>query len=447
MAASQRVALQAGFHAARLWQGDPAGPAKAPGEHIVMPIKILSNLRGDLFGGLTAAVVALPLALAFGVASGAGAIAGLYGAIAVGFFASIFGGTRTQVSGPTGPMTVVMAAVVAQYANNLPEAFGIVILGGAFQVVFGLARVGRFVSYTPYSVVSGFMSGIGIIIIVIQTLPFFGIETAPGGPLGSMRAWPEVPAMLNPEALAIAVASLATMIFWPKRAAGVLPPPLAALTLGTLMSVLLLPSAPVIGEVPTGLPDLVIPVFPMADLPKIVQAALVLALLGSIDSLLTSLVADSITRTRHKSDRELIGQGIGNMAAGLIGGLPGAGATMRTVINARRRAHAAVRGDPCGGPAGAAAGAGPAGGTGAARSTRRYPDEGRLGYHRLELPAPYPSCAARQGRCDAGDPGPDGLCRPDHRRRRRPDPGRFRHRPLDGDRRTERHHPHLAGQR
>jgi hypothetical protein len=156
-----------------------------------MPIKTLSNLRGDLFGGLTAAVVALPLALAFGVASGAGAIAGLYGAIAVGFFASIFGGTRAQVSGPTGPMTVVMAAVVALYADNLPEAFGIVILGGAFQVVFGLLRVGRFVSYTPYSVVSGFMSGIGIIIIVIQTLPFFGIETAPGGPLGSMRAWPE----------------------------------------------------------------------------------------------------------------------------------------------------------------------------------------------------------------------------------------------------------------
>ena len=269
------------------------------------------------------------------MASGAGAVAGLYGAIAVGFFAAIFGGTRAQVSGPTGPMTVVMAAIVTLYADNLPEAFAIVLLGGAFQVVFGLARVGRFVSYTPYSVVSGFMSGIGAIIIVIQTLPFFGLEIAPGGPLGSMQAWPEIAGGLNPEALAIAVASLAVMVAWPKRLAAIMPPPLAALTVGTLMSVLFLPGAPVIGEVPAGLPRLVVPAFPLADLPQIVQAALVLALLGSIDSLLTSLVADSITRTRHNSDRELIGQGIGNMVAGLIGGLPGAGATMRTVINVR----------------------------------------------------------------------------------------------------------------
>jgi SulP family sulfate permease len=295
----------------------------------------LAKFRGDLFGGLTAAIVALPLALAFGVASGAGAIAGLYGAIAVGFFAAIFGGTPAQVSGPTGPMTIVMAAVVAQYADNLPEAFGIVILGGAFQVMFGLARVGRFVSYTPYSVVSGFMSGIGIIIIVIQTLPFVGLGSVPGGPLGAIAAWADIPGALNTAALAIASASLAVMVVWPKRLAVKLPAALAALCIGTLMGVLFLPAAPVIGEVPAGLPSLVIPSFPLADLPTMVQAALVLALLGSIDSLLTSLVADTITRTRHKSDRELVGQGIGNMAAGLIGGLPGAGATMRTVINVR----------------------------------------------------------------------------------------------------------------
>jgi len=300
-----------------------------------MPARLFSNLRGDLFGGMTAAVVALPLALAFGVASGAGAIAGLYGAIAVGFFAAIFGGTRAQVSGPTGPMTVVMAAVVAQYADNLPEAFAIVMLGGAFQVMFGLARVGRYVSYTPYSVVSGFMSGIGVIIIVIQTLPFVGLPTAPGGPLGTMRAWAEIPDGINLAALTIASVSLATMVGCPKRLAAKVPPPLAALTIGTLMGVLLLPGAPVIGAVPTGLPSLIIPAFPLGDLPQLVQAALVLALLGSIDSLLTSLVADSITRTRHRSNRELIGQGIGNMVAGLIGGLPGAGATMRTVINVR----------------------------------------------------------------------------------------------------------------
>ena len=232
---------------------------------------LTSNLRGDLFGGLTAAVVALPLALAFGVASGVGPIAGLHGAIAVGFFAAVFGGTPAQVSGPTGPMTVVMAAVVAQYADNLTEAFAIVALGGAFQVVFGLMRVGRFVAYTPYSVVSGFMSGIGVIIIVIQTLPFFGLATATGGPLGTIRMWPAIATALNWQALAIAAISLAIMVTWPKRLAAMVPPPLAAITVGTLMSVLFLSGAPVIGEVPTGLPNLIIPVFPLADLPQVMQ--------------------------------------------------------------------------------------------------------------------------------------------------------------------------------
>jgi len=138
------------------------------------------KLRHDVFGGLTAAVVALPLALAFGVASGAGPIAGLYGAIAVGFFAAVFGGTPAQVSGPTGPMTVVMAAVIASHAQNLPEAFTIVMLGGLLQIAFGVLRVGKYIVYTPYSVVSGFMTGIGVIIMIIQTLPFLGLPTSEG---------------------------------------------------------------------------------------------------------------------------------------------------------------------------------------------------------------------------------------------------------------------------
>ena len=146
------------------------------------PVSPLDTLRGDIFGGVTAAVVALPLALAFGVASGLGPMAGLYGAIAVGFFAAVFGGTPAQVSGPTGPMTVVMAAIVTQYAEHIETAFTIVVLGGLIQMLFGLLRVGRFVSYTPYSVISGFMSGIGTIIILIQLLPFFGLATAAGGP-------------------------------------------------------------------------------------------------------------------------------------------------------------------------------------------------------------------------------------------------------------------------
>jgi len=135
----------------------------------------IRSISGDLYGGITAAVVALPLALAFGVASGVGPIAGLYGAIAVGFFASVFGGTPAQVSGPTGPMTVVMGAIVAEHASSLPEAFAIVFLGGVLQILFGFLRVGRYVSYTPYSVVSGFMSGIGVIIILIQTLQSLGV--------------------------------------------------------------------------------------------------------------------------------------------------------------------------------------------------------------------------------------------------------------------------------
>lgn len=295
----------------------------------------LKLFRGDVFGGVTAAIVALPLALAFGVASGVGPIAGLYGAIAVGFFAAVFGGTSAQVSGPTGPMTIVMGAVVAEHGGNLADAFAIVFLGGFLQLAFGFLRVGRFVSYTPYSVVSGFMSGIGVIIILIQTLPFVGMPAVAGGPVGVLREWASLAVHINSEALIIACVALGVMIFWPRRLQAILPPPLAALVAGTLLGLFVFDGAPVIGDVPTGLPDLHLPIFAIVDLPSIVQPAFVLALLGSIDSLLTSLVADSITRTRHKSNRELIGQGIGNMVAGLIGGLPGAGATMRTVVNVR----------------------------------------------------------------------------------------------------------------
>ena len=293
----------------------------------------MHNLKGDVFGGLTAAVVALPLALAFGVASGAGAVAGLYGAIAVGFFAAVFGGTQAQVSGPTGPMTIVMAGVIGQYAASPAEAFTIVILGGALQIVFGLARLGRYVEFTPVSVVSGFMSGIGVIIMLIQTLPFFGLAAVSGGPVGAITAWPRIPAEANAHAVAIAATSLAIMLFWPKRLSAYLPPPLAALIVATLLAMGVFTRAPILGDIPTGLPGLIVPDIPWSSLAGFVQAAFILAILGSIDSLLTSLVADSMTGTRHNSNKELIGQGIGNMAAGLIGGLPGAGATMRTVVN------------------------------------------------------------------------------------------------------------------
>lgn len=296
----------------------------------------VEKLRHDVFGGVTAAVVALPLALAFGVASGAGAIAGLYGAIAVGFFASLFGGTPAQVSGPTGPMTVVMGAVVAMHAESMAAAFTVVLLGGLMQVSFGLLRVGKYVVYTPYSVISGFMTGIGLIILVIQVLPFIGLPASPQGVIGTLKTLATLDyGAVDGRIALFSLACLALLVAWPKRLHNVLPAPLAVLVLGTAVAAFLLEGLPAIGRVPSGLPSLVMPAATLADLPGLVQAAFILALLGSIDTLLTSLIADSITRTQHEPDKELVGQGIGNCIAGLIGGLPGAGATMRTVVNVR----------------------------------------------------------------------------------------------------------------
>ena len=293
------------------------------------------NLRGDIFGGLTSTVVGLPIALAFGVASGLGALAGLYGAIAVGFFAAFFGGTRSQISGPTGPMAIVMSAVVATHAENLAQAFAIVILAGVIQILLGIFKIGRFVSFTPYSVISGFMSGVGIIIMTVQTLPFLGWAVAEGGPIGAIRTWPAVLRNFDPKAMAIGAASLVVAVALPDRARKYVPPPLAALAVGTLLAVVWLRGTPVIGEVPTGLPQIQWPVWSPDMLAKSISPAITMALLGSIDSLLTSLVADAMTRTRHNPDRELIGQGIGNLMSGLIGGVPGAGSTVGTVVNLR----------------------------------------------------------------------------------------------------------------
>ena len=304
----------------------------------------LQTFRGDLFGGITAAVVGLPVALAFGVASGLGALAGIYGAIAVGFFAAVFGGTRSQISGPTGPMAVAMAVIVTIHADNIAQAFTIVIMAGLIQILLGVMRIGRLVAFTPYSVISGFMSGIGIIIILLQTLPFLGAEVAAGGPLGAVRAWPEAISGVNFNALAIAAATLVVGVLWPGPLRKFLPPTLAALIAGTLLGVLWLVDTPVIGHVPAGLPQVRLPDFSLNALASAVQPALTIALLGSIDSLLTSLIADSMTRTRHDPNRELVGQGIGNMVAGFILGLPGAGATMGTVVNIRAGGRTRVSG-------------------------------------------------------------------------------------------------------
>lgn len=297
------------------------------------------NLRGDSFGGITAAIVALPLALAFGVASGAGPIAGLYGAMCVGFFAALFGGTPSQVSGPTGPMTVVMASTLAALVAKNPEtglatAFTVVMLGGLFQILMGVLRLGKYITLMPYTVISGFMSGIGIIIIAIQIGPLLGQEGT-AGVVDSLLNIPGALREIDPVAAGLGLLTLVIVFAAPPRLNRILPAPLIALVSCTLLSVFVFPDSDIlrIGDIPSGLPSLQLPRFEWSTLKDMLGYGFMLAVLGSLDSLLTSLVADNITRTQHNSDRELIGQGIGNLISGLCGGLPGAGATMRTVIN------------------------------------------------------------------------------------------------------------------
>jgi len=302
---------------------------------------MFKNLSGDMFGGLTAAIVALPLALAFGVQSGMGAIAGLYGAIALGFFAALFGGTNTQISGPTGPMTVVSSVIIAgeiALYGSLEAAIGTIVatfvLAGLFLIIMGLTGIGKYIRYMPYPVVSGFMSGIGMIIIIMQIFPFFGMNS----PSNIPKVFAELTSItkgINLQAVILSLATIAIIYLFP-RITKTIPSALVALLALSLISTLMGLNVPIIGDIPKGLPDIHIDTLLGMDWHNpmvMIVPALTLASLGAIDSLLTSVVADNMTRTQHNSNKELIGQGIGNMAAGLIGGLPGAGATMRTVVN------------------------------------------------------------------------------------------------------------------
>lgn len=315
------------------------------------------NLKGDVFGGVTAAIVALPMALAFGVASGAGAEAGLYGAVLVGLFAALFGGTPTLISEPTGPMTVVFTAVVVALMvpdpatgvipeNAMAMAFTTVMLAGIFQVMFGVLKLGRYVTLMPYTVISGFMSGIGLILIIIQLPGLLGHASPGGGVLGSLEALPGLFADVNAGELVLGVVALAILFLMPKAWRRFMPPQLLALVVGTLLAVWFIGSGDyrAIGEIPSGLPSLVMPSFSAEDWMTMVINALVLAMLGSIDALLTSVIADSLTRKEHNSDKELVGQGLGNLASGMFGGLPGAGATMGTVVNIQTGARSALSG-------------------------------------------------------------------------------------------------------
>ena len=302
------------------------------------------RFRGDLSGALTATVVSLPFALAFGVASGLGAAAGLYGAIAVGFFASVFGGTRTVISGPAPEVTVAMAVIVTTHATNLTEAFTIVVMAGLLQILLGLSGLGRFVAYTPHLVMSGVMSGIGLVIVLVQVGPFLGAAAVPGGAMASLLAVPQTIATMEPHAVIVGTVTLSIAVLWPARLSRLVPAPLVALVVGSLLGVLWLADAPTIGPMPTGLPWLQLTLPSLEFVVGALQPALILALLGSITSLVACTISDSLTGSRHNANRELVGQGLGNMAAGMIGALPGAGAAVSTAASIGAGASTPVAG-------------------------------------------------------------------------------------------------------
>ena len=309
------------------------------------------NLKGDLFGGVTTAVISLPLALAFGVASGAGAEAGLWGAIMVGFFAALWGGSTTLISEPTGPMTVIMTAVLTSMMAKYPEtgmamAFTIVMMAGAFQVLLGTLKLGKYVTLMPYSVISGFMSGIGVILILLQISPLLGQAAPAGGVLGTLSELPNTLANIQLGELFLGVLTLGILFYLPKKYRQYVPAQLVALVAVTLLSVIIFDTDSIrrIGEIPAGLPSLVMPHFNADMFTAMVIDALVLGTLGCIDTLLTAVIGDSLTRKEHDSDKELRGQGFANMISGLFGALPGAGATMGTVTNIQVGARSPLSG-------------------------------------------------------------------------------------------------------
>ena len=312
-----------------------------------------TNLKGDVFGGLTAAVIALPMALAFGIASGAGAAAGLWGAVIIGLVASLFGGTPTLISEPTGPMTVVFTSVIISFTATadspeqaLAMAFTVGVLAGVFQILFGVCRLGRYVTMMPYTVISGFMSGIGIILVLLQLGPFLGQSTPKGGVMGTLVQLPELVQGTQPMELLLAVITLAILWLTPSSVKKVCPPQLLALVVGTLLALSLFNAADLrtIPQFSAAFPSFQLPTFSDGQLRLMVIDAAVLGMLGCIDALLTSVVADSLTRTEHNSNKELIGQGLANVVSGLFGAMPGAGATMGTVVNIQSGGRTALSG-------------------------------------------------------------------------------------------------------
>ena len=327
------------------------------------------NLKGDIFGGITAGIVALPLALAFGIqafggiddpsASSMGAIAGLIGATLLGFFASLFGGTHSQISGPTGPMTVITAALISGVWASQQSMSAVLIsmslaglFCGLFQIIFGIIKLGKYVRYIPYPVLSGFMSGIGVIIILQQIYPLVGLKS-PVLVVDMITQLPErITDGISLAALFLGLGTIAIIYLFPLITKKI-PSTLLALVVMTVVALFCnMDEKLLIGSIPSGFP---MPFFAKEEISlvglnwaEILKASVIpgltLAGLGSIDTLLTSVVADNITKTQHNSNRELIGQGIGNMISGLFCGIAGAGATMRTVVNVKSGGRTQISG-------------------------------------------------------------------------------------------------------
>jgi SulP family sulfate permease len=294
-----------------------------------------TNLRGDILAGITVAMVILPMALAFGVASGLGASAGLWAAIAAGLIAGPLSGFRWSVGGPTGPMTIQLLAILALYPGpdgkpDLQLATASVVLAGVMLIALGAFKLGRFIRYTPYPVVSGFMTGLGLIYIILQINPFFGIASA-SSIKDALFELPMLMQDMQTGAVVVGGVALGATLAWAKWVkVAWLPAPLIGLIAGVAVAALPGIEAPMIGAVPTGLPSLHVPDYHLVN--RAFVPAATLAALCVFDSLLTALIIDNLTSTRHNSDRELVAQGAANIASGLVGGIGSATNTMPCVV-------------------------------------------------------------------------------------------------------------------
>ena len=302
-----------------------------------------ANFRADLRAGIVSAIVVLPSALAFGVVSGLGPIAGLWGAVAVGFIAAAAGGTRVQISAATAPVALAVSFVLVRYADSPVEALTIIFIAGIMQVLLGLLRIGNLFQYTPHSVTSGFVSGVGVMVVLLQVLPFFGADPVLGNPIDSIRHWDDAARDMDFHALGVAVATFVICAGWPKQWRKYVPSAAGALVCGTILGAWVFDGAPRISEVVEA------PSFWAMEMPgggfwTAVGAAMTIALIGSLSSLLSASAADSMTGHQHDPNRELLGVGIGNAVAAMFGGLPGAGSPGATQSNIRAGAQTRVSG-------------------------------------------------------------------------------------------------------